>query len=214
MDLNKWGTRLVFAVMLLAGALACHTTDVLLAQATVTPTRTPRPTLTPVPSATATLVPTMTATPAPTSTPTRRPPTPRPPTAKPPTAAPQPVNQPTVSTMEFHVNPPTCAHSGDTTIKGTVYLNKNDPSQRYVGAIVALGAPDGSTEYVDPVLTNWNGEYTFVLGAQQGRPGNWGVWLVTPAHVRKSDIGGPINTNDLPAENPASCWAGSVDFWK
>jgi hypothetical protein len=214
MDLNKWGMRLTFAVMLLAGALACHTTDVLLAQATVTPTRTPRPTLTPIPSATATPVPTMTATPTPTPSPTRRPPTPRPPTAKPPTAAPKPVTQPTVSTMEFHVNPPTCTHSGDTTIKGTVYLNKNDPGPRYVGAIVALGAPDGSTEYVDPLLTDWQGMYTFVLGAQQARPGTWGVWLITPGHVRKSDIGGPITTNNLPPENPASCLAVSVDFWK
>ena len=214
MDLNQWGMRLTFAVMLLAGALACHTTDVLLAQATVTPTRTPRPTLTPIPTMTATPVPTLTATAAPTVTPTRKPPTPRPPTPKPPTAAPKPVTQPTVSTMEFHVNPPTCTHSGDTTIKGTVYNDKNDPNNRYIGAIVALGAPDGSSMYVDPVLTDGMGEYTFVLAAQQARPGNWGVWLVTPAHVRKSDVGGPINTNDLPAENPASCWAGSVDFWK
>ena len=214
MDLNKWGMRLVFAVMLLAGVLACHTTDTLLAQATVTPTRTPRPTITPIPTMTATPVPTMTATAAPTSTPTRKPPTPRPPTAKPPPTAPKPVNQPTVSTMEFHVNPPTCTHSGLTFIKGTVYLDKNDPNARYGGAIVALGPPDGSTVY-DVVKAGDDGVYTFVLGdAGQARPGNWGVWLVTPSHVRKSDIGGPINTNDLPAENPASCWAGSVDFWK
>lgn len=212
MDLNKRGTRLAFAIMLFAGALGCHITDTFLAQATVTPTRTPRPTLTPIPSATATQVPTMTATPAPTSTSTRRPATARPPTAKPPPTA-APVNQPTVSTMEYHVNPPTCAHSGDTTIQGTVYLSKSDPSQRYYRAIVALGAPDGSTIYVDPLFTDGNGQYTFVLAAQKSYPGNWGVWLVDPSKKRKSDIG-VVTTNDYGPENPAACWSAVVDFWK
>ncbi len=107
-----------------------------------------------------------------------------------------------------------CQHSGMTFLKGTVYLDKNDPNSRYIGAIVALGPPDGSTIY-DVVKTDGMGEYTFVLSEQGvAKPGNWGIWLVDPSHKRKSDIGGPITTNDLPADNPSSCWASGVDFWK
>ena len=104
------GIRPVLAVMLFAAALACRSADTFVAQATVVPTRTPRPTFTPIPTSTDTPVPTKTATPAPTATATKRPPTPRPPTPKPqPTAPPQP----TVSPYEFHVNPPfPCTHSG------------------------------------------------------------------------------------------------------
>jgi hypothetical protein len=214
---NKWGVRLLSAAVLLIGVLACDLSDVpFIAQATVTPTRTPRPTMTPLPTATNTPAPTNTATRAPTATKTatRRPtvrPTARPPTATPKASAPQP----TVSTMEFHANPPTCTHSGLTYIKGTVYLDRNDPSKRYYKAIVALGPPDASTVYEEPILTNESGEYTFILGDNgKAVPGSWGVWLVDPSWKRKSDIGGPIITNNLPADNPASCWAGNVDFWK
>jgi hypothetical protein len=204
----------MLAAVLSIGTLACQATDLLLAQVAPTPTptrtRTPRPTITPIPTDTPT--PTITPTPTRTATATPRPATPRPPTAKPPTAAPQPV-QPPVSQYEFHVNPPTCVHAGDTYIKGTVYLNKNDPSQRYQGAIVALGAPDGSTIYAK-VLSEYDGTYTFILQAHGASPGNWGLWLVTPSDARKSDIGGPINTNNLGPDSPNACWAGSVDFWK
>lgn len=219
MHWNKWKSILALMVLLMAGTLACDATNavnVLIAQATVTPTRTPRPSFTPIPISTNTPSPTDTATPVPTTTPTTKTPTAKPPTARPSTAAPKPTNapQPTVSAYEFHANPATCVHSGKTYIKGTVYLNRNDPSQRYVGAIVALGASNGSTIYIDPVKTDYNGEYTFILSDQGSRPGTWGIWLVDPSYKRKSDIGGPITTNDLPSENPAACWAGSVDFWK
>ena len=208
----KWGTRIALATLLFVAVLACRTADVFIAQATLTPTRTPRPTYTPLPPPTDTPTPTETATPKPTATATRRPPTPRPTTRVPQPTAPPP---PTVSPYEFHANPPLpCSHSGLTFLKGTVYLDKNDPNSRYVGAIVALGPPDGSTIY-DKVLTDGMGEYTFVLGGPgQARPGTWGIWLVDPSEKRKSDIGGPIVTNDLPADNPNSCWAGGVDFWK
>lgn len=212
-----WGNlKILFLLVAVLGigALACDTTSVFIAQATATLTRTPRPTLTPIPTNTPT--PTNTATPARTATFTPVPATStRPPTTKPAVATPKPaVVQPTVSSMEFHVNPPMCGHSGLTFIKGTVYLDKNDPSKRYDRAIVALGPPDGSTIYTT-VLTGYDGVYTFVLGEQgQAKPGYWGVWLVTPSMVRKSDIGGPIVTNNLGPEDPKACWAGSVDFWK
>lgn len=205
---KRFGLVSLFLVV----GLACHTTDVFLAQATVTPTWTPRPTYTPTLQATNTLVPTATAI-LPTATSTKNAPTPRPPTAKPPTQR-SVVRSPTAPLYEFHVNPPTCLHSGDLGIKGTVYLNKSDPSQRYVGAIVALGAPDGSSMYVDPIQTNDLGEYSFVFPAQQPMPGTWGVWLVTPALVRKSDIGGPVTPNTLPPESLDACWTAIVDFWK
>jgi hypothetical protein len=208
---EKW---FLIAAILLAATLACQSADLFVAQATVTATRTPRPTFTPIPSATNTFVPTQTATRAPTTTATSRPtlrPTAKPPTPKPQAVVPPP---PTVSPFEFHVNPPTCAHAGQTYIKGTVYLDKNDPNQRYVGAIVALGPPDASTIYAR-VQTDGVGEYTFNLGGPgEAHPGNWGVWLVDPSLNRKSDIGGPINTNNLGADSPNSCWAGGVDFWK
>ncbi len=218
MNPNKWGVRLSIAALLLMGTLACDASDLFLAMATATPTRTPRPTFTLIPTSTNTPLPTITATRAPTTTPTKtatlRPtlrPTPKPATATPKPAGPPP---PTVSTMEFHVSPPTCTHSGLTYLKGTVYLDKNDPSQRYYRAIVALGPPDGSTIYAT-VLTDGMGEYTFVLGdTGKAVPGNWGLWLVTPSMVRKSDIGGPINTNNLGPDNSSACWAGGVDFWK
>ena len=209
----KWPTRVALAAMIFFGAFACRTADELIALATETPTRTPRPTITSTPPPTETPVPTFTATPTPTARPTIKPPTPRPPTARPATAAPKP-NQTAVSAFEFHANAATCVHSGLTFLKGTVYLDRNDPNQRYVGAIVAMGAPDGSTIY-QMIKTDDMGEYTFILSdTGQGRQGTWGLWLVTPAGQRKSDIGGPIVTNGLPEEAPNSCWAGSVDFWK
>ncbi len=214
----KLGMRFVLVFILFVGALACRTSDIFIAEVTVTPTRTPRPTFTPLPTMTNTPLPlpTDTFTPAPSATATKKPATPRPPTAKPPTAVPPPpaAPQPTVSPYEFHANPPSCTHSGLTFIKGTVYLDKNDPNSKYVGAVVALGPPDGGTVY-EMIKTDDYGEYTFVLSGQgQARPGSWAVWLVTPAGQRKSDIGGPIVTNNLPADNPSACWAGGVDFWK
>ncbi len=218
MYVNKRGTTLAIAVMLVLVTLACRTTDVFLAQATLTPTRTPRPTYTPIPTATETPVPTNTPTPRPTATATRkpvvvqRPPTPKP--AAPAAAQPPAAPQPTVSSMEFHVLNLPCVHSGMTYIKGTVYNDKNNPDDRYAQAIVVMGAPDGSTIYGDPVKAGDDGVYTFILNSNGSYPGNFGVWLVDPTMKRKSDVGGPVNTNDLGADDPKSCWAGAVDFWK
>ncbi len=219
---NNWGMKLVLAAIVMLGVLACDAGQlVALVSPSPTPTRTPRPTFTPIPTATNTPLPTKTNTPVPTPTrsrtPTRRPATrvpTKPPTPVPPPQPPAPP-PPTVSSMEFHVNPPTCEHAGNTYIKGTVYLDKNDPNQRYEGAIVALGPPDASTIYGDTLVkTTWDGTYTITLTENGPRDGVWAVWLVTPSGVRKSDIGGPIITNSLGPDNPAACWAGHVDFWK
>ncbi len=220
---EKCDLRLALAAVVLLGSLACNAASGFIAQATVTPTQTRRPTFTAVPVDTDTPAPVPTK--APTlrvRTPTRRPPTPRPPTPK-PTAAPVPPTAPpapTGSTYEFHANAPLpCGHASKavtngTYLKGTVYLARNDPSQRYAGAIVALGPPDGSTVW-DTVKTGANGVYTFILSSPgQPRPGTWALWLVDPSLRRKSDIGGPIVTNDLPDSDPNSCWVSGVDFWK
>ena len=117
--------------------------------------------------------------------------------------------------MEFHNNPVSCAHAGQAYIKGTVYLNRNDPNSRYAGAIVAFGPPDASTRYGDPIKTGDDGVYTIVLGDMgQAKPGYYGVWLMTPNGTRKSDIAGPVAMNDLPDGNQSACWAAIVDFWK
>lgn len=132
------------------------------------------------------------------------------------TPGPTPILYPTlaISSYEFHVNPPACAHAGRTYIKGTVYLNRNDPSSRYAGAIVELGPPDASTVYAR-LFSTYDGTYTFILGDEGvAKSGYWGVWLVDPSERRKSDIGGPLLTNDLPESDPRSCWAGTIDFWK
>lgn len=227
MHLNKWGSRLALALVFV-GALACRTADVFIAQATVTPTRTPRPTFTPLPPPTNTAAPLPTVPPTlpptvavvvpktPTRAPTARPPTARPPTQPPvalPPAQPQPTAVP-VSTFEFHVNPPSCVHAGNAYIKGIVYNDKNDPSNRYVGALVALGDSSGASIWVGPIKSDDFGEYTFTLNSNGAAPGNYWVWLVDPTQKRKSDIGGPITMNNLPDTDPKSCWAGNVDFWK
>jgi hypothetical protein len=214
MQLKK-GMSFGIAAMLCMAVLACQPANLFVAQATLPPTRTPRPTFTPIPPATNTFVPTQTASPAPTATATKRP-TLRP-TAKPPTPIPQPAvpPPPTVSAYEFHANPPLqCTHSGHTFLKGTVYLDKNNPNSKYVGAIVALGPPNGSTIYTI-VMTDIYGQYTFTLSDEgQSHPGTWAIWLVDPSNNRKSDISASITTNSLGADDPNSCWAGGVDFWK
>ncbi|CAG0947196.1 hypothetical protein ANRL1_03796 [Anaerolineae bacterium] len=209
--------KLVLATLFFVAGLACRTADVFIAEATVAPTRTLRPTNTALPTPTYSPVPTDTATPAPTIAPVQKTPTRRPATPKSVIPSPRPTTAPqsTVSPYEFHANPPIpCAHSGLTYLKGSVYNDKNDPNNKYIGAIVALGPPDGSKIY-DVVKTDSYGEYTFVLGGPgQANPGTWAIWLVDPTHNRKSDISAPITTNNLPADNPASCWTSGVDFWK
>lgn len=215
MFLKKWGTPILLPVLLVAGAIACRTADMFVAQApTVTPTRTLRPTITPIPTETTQPSPTATTQPTSALTATRRPATPRPPTPKPaaPAPAPAPV-QPTVSSMEFHTNPTVCQTVGQAVIGGKVYLDKNNPNSAYAGAVVALGPPDASTVYAPYQKADGNGNYSFVL-ADPGiaKPGNYGVWLVTPGGQRKSDIG-IANLNDVTSGSSA-CSAAVIDFWK
>ena len=222
MYLNKWGMRLALAALIFLGALACRTADVFVAQATVTPTRTPRPTFTPLPKVTDTPVPTIpppptTAppTPVPSRTPTRRPPT-----ARPPTAVPPPVVQPTappapVSRMAYGVNAAYCSHSGSSYIKGKVYDGTNPDSGGVAGIKVAIGGADGSGAW-EVVSSFDDGVYSFTLTADGGgaKVGTFYIWLRDNNGNRISDIGGPIVINGLGPDAPGSCWAGGADFWR
>jgi hypothetical protein len=221
MSLKNWGARLVLGVLFALPILACQTVDILVAQRqpTVTPTRTVRPTFTPIPPTATPVPPTLTPTPVPpTRTPTRRP-TLRP-TARPPTAVPAPVvivpTGPTASPYLYHANPAGCEHSGGTYIKARVYGDKNDPNSGVEGIKVALGGADGGVPYIDPVITTWDGTYTFVLSpdGQAGREGTWYIWLMDNSGKRISDVGGPVKTNTLGPDAAGACWHGWVDFWK
>ncbi len=232
MYLHKWGARLALAFMFL-GALACRTADVFVAQATVTPTRTPRPTFTAIPKPTDTPIPLPTATvppppPLPTTAPTKVPtrvptkaptkaptPVPPPPTVAivPPTAPPAP----TVSQMAYGQITRECVHAGNQYIKGKVYNGFGSDAQGVPGQMIALGGADGNNPWV-AIRNQDDGFYTFTLSGVGEAPksaGSYYVWMYDGSSGRRiSDVGGPISINPVGPDQPGACWAGSVDFWK
>ena len=221
MVLKHWGARLALVALLFAGALACRTADVFLAQApTTTPTRTPRPTFTPLPPPTDTPAPTATTPPEPTAVPTKRPtarPLPRPtlrpaPTPVPPPAAPTTPPQPQ---FQYAANPPVCTHAGNQYIKGRVYDSKDPTANGVPGLKMALGGADGNNAYVT-TPNEGDGFYTFTLSTPgaPAKAGTYYVWILDGSGNRISDVGGPINLNLTGPDDPNSCWAGSVDFWR
>ncbi len=217
MILKYWVSRLVLGVLLFAGALACRTTDVLLAQATTIPTRTPRPTFTPLPPPTDTPEPTATNPPTSTPVPTRRPtarPTPRPPTPVPPPPPAAPTTPPQPQ-FQYAANPAICTHAGNQYIKGRVYDSKDPSANGVAGLMMALGGADGNNAYVT-TPNEYDGVYTFTLAApgQAANAGTYYVWILDGSGKRISDVGGPINFNLLGPDASNSCWAGSVDFWR
>ncbi len=232
---KQWGMRLALVGMLFVGTLACRTEELFVSQQpSATPTRTPRPTFTPLPSPTAIatipVIPTevsvpteapAVATKAPTRTPTKRPTarpaTPRPPTQPPvvvaPTQGPPPPTAVPVQQYTYQATAVTCTHAGQAFIKGAVYNDKNDVNSKTPGIKVAMGAGDGSTVWVQ-VKTDQYGEYTFTLNANGAKPGAYWVWVIDDQGNRISQIGGPVNMNNLSENDPNSCWFGSVDFYK
>jgi hypothetical protein len=217
MQLKHWGARLALGLIFIAGALACRTSDIFLAQATTVPTRTPRPTFTPLPPPTDTPEPTATIPPSPSPKPavrptvraTARPATPVPP---PPPAAPTTPPQPQ---FQYAANPASCTHAGNQYIKGRVY-DSSDPSANGVaGLMMALGGADGNNAYVT-TPNEYDGVYTFTLTPEGGaaNAGTYYVWILDGSGKRISDVGGPINFNLAGPDASNSCWAGSVDFWR
>ena len=212
MQFKHWEARLALGALLFAGALACRTTDVFVAEATDVPTRTPRPTFTPLPSPTDTPEPTATFPPSPTPVPTRRPtarPTPRPPTPKPP---PPPVAQPTTPQFRYKSANVSCLHSGQSFIQGTVY----DKAGNHVNGVTVVmsgdsaGSVDSIADKQDSGVAN-DGMYSMIVNAFGASPGQkrW-VWVLEGGQ-RASDIA-EIDFNNLPDTNPATCWNGVVDF--
>ncbi len=214
MFLKHWGARLALVALLFAGALACRTADVFLAQApTTTPTRTPRPTFTPLPPPTDTPAPTATTPPEPTAAPTKRPtarPLPRP-TLRPPTPVPPPPAAPTTPPYQFTSANKNCFHSAQTFIQGTIY----DKSGNHVnGVTIALsgGGPDGPIATTRHSGDDGDGFYSIIVNAYGASPGQsrW-VWVVDSSNKRISDVV-QFTFNNLPDSDPASCWRGTVDF--
>lgn len=226
MHLNKWRLRLAMALVFM-GALACRTADVFIAQATVTPTRSPKPTFTaapkptdtsaPLPTSTqaslppiAAPLPTKAPTKAPTRAPTRAPtPVPIPPTAViPPTVLPSPTFLP----VEFGQETRACIFADTQTIQGKVYTSRNSGATGLPGQMIALGGPDGSNVW-QKVRNEDSGAYKFTITGAE--PGTYYIWMYDSGSGRRiSDIGGPIKMNPVGADQAGTCWAGSVDFWK
>jgi hypothetical protein len=234
------GTTLVLYAVIFAGLLACRTSEVFIAQATITstPTRTARPSFTPVPSSTSTVVPTVPPPPTAARTATKRPPTPRPPTPKPPTAVPQPVapagpTQPPKSAYEFKFIPRTCEandpdgpcnspggiwchHSGSKHIKVVVFNDVHDPnSQRQGGKVRYSISPDGSA--MDPdEITQWNGVAEKTLSADQDPPskgdGTYYAWVINDNGQRISDMSPQIRLNAKDTDAPDFCMVATLFF--
>jgi hypothetical protein len=208
MRFKHWGGRLALGAVLFAGALACRTTDVFLAQATLVPTRTPRPTFTPLPPPTDTPQPTATIPPTP--TPTRRPtarPTARPPTPVPPPAQP---TQPPLPQFRYKVANKGCEHSGQTFIQGTIYDTEGNHINDVTIALSGAG-PDGNIATTQTSGTDGDGFYSIIVNAGGDANGQsrW-IWVVDGGK-RASDVAqSQYNTRN--ENDPASCWRGFVDF--
>jgi hypothetical protein len=214
MQLKHWGARLTLAALFFAGALACRTSDVFVAQTkpTATATRTVRPTFTPIPPSPTPIPPTPIPQPTATVRPTLRPtarPTARPQaTAVPP--APPPA-QPTAFPYMYHAHFDKCQHAGDTYIKGSIFADKNDLSTKTFGVKVRLStSPDGGS-IVDVTSED---DYSFILQANGPKPGTFFVWVIDSSGKRISEVSPAINFNNLGPDKPGACWAAWVYFWK
>jgi hypothetical protein len=80
---------------------------------------------------------------------------------------------------------------------------------------VVLGDGSGNRFDIPPVLTTWDGTYSFTLSSDGSPPfkGTIYVWLIDASGKRISDMGGPIVTNGL-GPDAGGCWHGWVDFWR
>jgi hypothetical protein len=209
MQFKHWGARLALGALLFAGALACRTTDVFLAQATLVPTRTPRPTFTPLPPPTDTPEPTATVPPSPTPAPTKRPATPKPRPTNTPIPPPPQATQPPKPQYRYKSANKGCEHSGQTFIQGTIY----DTGGNHVNGVTVVmsGSSGGSIADQRDSGTDGDGFYSMIVNAGGAAPGQsrW-VWVVENGQ-RASDIV-QFDFNNLNENNPASCFRGFVDF--
>lgn len=193
--------------------LACRTTDVILSQVTVVPTRTPRATFTPLPTsvpgqvstrtpAVYTVVP-LTPLPRPTShlTPTGNR------TVVMPTVDPWPT-QPRI--YRYKSANYGCEFSGQTFIQGRV--RDADGNLLNGVEVVMSGSPGGAIADQKTSGDDGAGFYSIiVVEGYKSAPGQsrW-IWVVEGGK-RASDYV-QFDFNNLPDTNSASCWRGFVDF--
>ncbi len=174
------------------------------------PTWTPTPTNTSTPTATPTATSTPTLTPSPTSVPTNAPSTtPRPPTRAPAPSAPTPIPLPYNFRPVLH----SCTHSGSTQIKGRVTSGGGAVD----GAHVRLStSPDPAAVIEEQTVrrdSDGSTAYAFVMAAIGSLPAfNWYIWVVDDQGTALSDPNFHVSMNNLPADDPDSCWLAVVDF--
>jgi hypothetical protein len=180
---------------------------------TWTPTPSRTPTLTPTATATPTDTPTLT--PSPTNTATRAA-TPTP-TRPPVTRTPNPQASATSAPPGFAYRPvlQSCAHSGGTFIKGTVWSG----GQRQAGVRVRISTSAEIGSVIDEQTTrqepDGNITYSFVLKTIGGfdPPATWHIWVADATGNPASDPNFHIQTNNYAPGNSAACWLVNVDFY-
>lgn len=184
-------------------------------------TRVARATFTPRPESTETPIPEPTDEPQPTEEPQPTdapPPTAVPVTeAPPPTRAPAkptdvppppatPVPQPTANPYRYGFVRHTCEHSGGSHVFVVVFSDYTNPNSQLAGArVIASYAPD-SPAFGDTVgETDGEGKFDYVMA----EPGLWTgtvyAWVVNSNNERISEIGGPVELNDLGPDDPGTC---------
>jgi len=177
------------------------------------PTWTPTPSVTATPTLTATPTSTPTLTPSP--SPTAEPASATPATPRSPTRTPAPI-PPTPIPLPYAFRPAleSCTHSGSTVIKGRV-TSGGGPAD---GVHIRLATSPDPGAVVDERTVGRDSDgsttYAFVLSLGSLAPFNWYLWVTDAQGATLSDPNFHISMNDLPAEDPQSCWLAVVNFAK
>ncbi len=178
--------------------------------AALPPTWTPTPTDTTTPTATHTFTAMPTMTPSPTSTPTIAPSaTPR------LTRLPAPVAPvaPTPITLPYSYRPvlQSCTHSGSASIQGNV--TKGGGPVDGIHVELATGSDPSTVAYDQIVRRDGNGNTTYYYGVPASGSYQWHLWVTdTPGNPPLSDPNFQVSMNNLPADDPNSCWLAVVNF--
>ncbi len=183
------------------------------AVSTLPPTWTPTPTDTTTPTATPTFTAMPTLTPSPTSTPTIAPSaTPRLTRLPAPVAPVAPV-APTPITLPYSYRPvlQSCTHSGSASIQGNV--TKGGGPVDGIHVELATGSDPSTVAYDQIVRRDGNGNTTYYYGVPASGSYQWHLWVTdTPGNPPLSDPNFQVSMNNLPADDPNSCWLAVVNF--
>lgn len=178
------------------------------AVSTLPPTWTPTPTDTATPTAMPTSTATPTLTPSPTSASTATPSaTPRP-TRQPAPVAPTPIPLP----YSYRPVLQSCTHSGSTAIQGIVTSNGGPVDGIHVE--LATGSNRSDVAYDQTVRRDGNGNTAYYYGVPVPESGafTYHVWVADSLGNPQSDSNFQISINNLPADDPNSCWLAVVNF--